>query len=399
MHKENFLRSCYRKVHQATILGLFALFLLSSCNLQEDPGIILINPLNAIEGKVFLSDFTDNITYIPLDNEILFQHPNRIEITEELFIMATYPAGIMSYDRQGRFLNKIGARGRGPGEYRTGLYFTLNPENKLVYIYDNNRIITYTFNGELVRQFSTEKFDGSFYDIAFLNDKIYLAGVIQSGFSKYNWLKIDTLGNYYSHKYNSVPPFESTSGSSGGFFESNKRLFYWNNFNDTIFMLQDSLYQPAMLFAQGDFRYPHGDVPDEIDYRKYLFTRNIIKTDSYLFLFYYFENLLQSGFIKNKDGVINVIGKIDGHSGFDIPGIPNDIDQGPAFQPFYCFQENGEEYLLGWVHAFKLKAHVVSDAFKNSTPKHPEKKKELEQLAASLDENDNPVLMLVKLKP
>jgi len=30
--------------------------------------------------------------------------------------------------------------------------------------------------------------------------------------------------------------------------------------------------------------------------------------------------------------------------------------------------------------------------------KHPEKKKELEKLANSLDENDNPVLMLVKLK-
>ena len=30
--------------------------------------------------------------------------------------------------------------------------------------------------------------------------------------------------------------------------------------------------------------------------------------------------------------------------------------------------------------------------------KYPEKKKQLEQLANSLDENDNPVLMLVKLK-
>jgi hypothetical protein len=68
----------------------------------------------------------------------------------------------------------------------------------------------------------------------------------------------------------------------------------------------------------------------------------------------------------------------------------NDIDGGPAFPPFYYFQENGEEFLIGWVHAFKLKAHVESEAFRNSTPKYPEKKKELEKLAASLDENDNP---------
>ncbi len=41
---------------------------------------------------------------------------------------------------------------------------------------------------------------------------------------------------------------------------------------------------------------------------------------------------------------------------------------------------------------------IIINAFKNSNPKYPEKKKELEALAASLNENDNPVLMLAKLK-
>lgn len=39
-----------------------------------------------------------------------------------------------------------------------------------------------------------------------------------------------------------------------------------------------------------------------------------------------------------------------------------------------------------------------SNEFINPTSKYPEKKKELERLANSLSENDNPVLMLVKLK-
>jgi len=50
------------------------------------------------------------------------------------------------------------------------------------------------------------------------------------------------------------------------------------------------------------------------------------------------------------------------------------------------------------VFSYELKAHISTESFKNSTPKYPEKKKELEKLAYSLDENDNPVLMLVKLK-
>lgn len=80
------------------------------------------------------------------------------------------------------------------------------------------------------------------------------------------------------------------------------------------------------------------------------------------------------------------------------PGLINDLDGGPDFAPGYCYREDGREYLLSWRNAFELKAHVESESFKNSTPKYPEKKRELEKLAASLDENDNPVLMLVKLK-
>jgi len=46
----------------------------------------------------------------------------------------------------------------------------------------------------------------------------------------------------------------------------------------------------------------------------------------------------------------------------------------------------------------RIKIHVASQEFKNSTPQYPEKKKALEKLVNSIDENDNPVLMLVKLK-
>ena len=76
-------------------------------------------------------------------------------------------------------------------------------------------------------------------------------------------------------------------------------------------------------------------------------------------------------------------------------GIENDIDGGINFMPRYAVNDS---LLVTWFEAYELKMYVASETFKNSTPKHPQKKKELEELAASLDENDNPVLMLVKLK-
>ena len=54
--------------------------------------------------------------------------------------------------------------------------------------------------------------------------------------------------------------------------------------------------------------------------------------------------------------------------------------------------------IIALVDALQLKSHVASEAFKNSTPKYPEKKKKLEELAKSLKETDNPVLMVVRLK-
>lgn len=79
-------------------------------------------------------------------------------------------------------------------------------------------------------------------------------------------------------------------------------------------------------------------------------------------------------------------------------GLVNDIDNGLNFIPSYYFKNEDNEYLVSIIQPYEFKAHILSDYFSTSTPKFPEKKKELEKLANSLNENDNPVLMLVKLK-
>jgi hypothetical protein len=74
--------------------------------------------------------------------------------------------------------------------------------------------------------------------------------------------------------------------------------------------------------------------------------------------------------------------------------IINDIDNGLLFD----FDSNDGSLTCRILFPIILKTLVDSQDFKNSSPKHVEKKNALEQLANSLNENDNPVLMLVKLK-
>jgi hypothetical protein len=75
-------------------------------------------------------------------------------------------------------------------------------------------------------------------------------------------------------------------------------------------------------------------------------------------------------------------------------GIINDLDGGPNILPRTVKDDNTIIALLDIV---QLKAHIASEAFKNSNPKYPDKKTELEKMANSLKETDNPVLVLAKI--
>jgi hypothetical protein len=123
-------------------------------------------------------------------------------------------------------------------------------------------------------------------------------------------------------------------------------------------------------------------------YKKYITPMNLLEFGDYVFYeFMYPEDELFC-FIGSKRTTFQVL--IDGGN-----GIINDLDGGPDILPKTMKDDNT---IIALVDAMKLKQHISSDAFINSKPKYPEKKKELEKLAASLKETDNPVLMLVRLK-
>ena len=54
--------------------------------------------------------------------------------------------------------------------------------------------------------------------------------------------------------------------------------------------------------------------------------------------------------------------------------------------------------MIAWIDAIKLKQYVISIDFKTSKPINPERKKQLEKLALSVKETDNPVIMMIKIK-
>jgi hypothetical protein len=81
---------------------------------------------------------------------------------------------------------------------------------------------------------------------------------------------------------------------------------------------------------------------------------------------------------------------------FDLgEGIINDLDGGPSILPLTTKDDNT---IITLIDPLTLKKHISSEVFKKSTPKYPDKKKELEKLASRIKETDNPILVLVKMR-
>lgn len=256
----------------------------------------------------------------------------------------------------------------------------------------------YNFAGELLSSFETPD-SFNFKNIVFFENQLFFPKGFGFSGLKNEWYATDLKGRVQNHKQNFVQVGElRVDYLIHPIFNDGKSLFYWNQLNDTIFCI-DEKCNPAYLFAKDKFRVTENDLASGDNYRNKSSWQimSVQGTKNYLFFDYILikDRLrVYTMFDKNKNLMYKIASAILGAETINL----NDFDNGPAFVPVSTYFAGSEEFLLGWTNSFQLKMLVESTEFKISTPKYPEKKKKLEQLANSLDENDNPVLMLVKLK-
>lgn len=377
----------------------FLLFLISSCKPIEKP--LFQFDLSSIEENcISLSDLADEITYTPLENAIqlgmIYDYHYPKFVNNSIFLFENN-IGILVFNRNGNYLRKIGNIGRGPGEYIHGLSFAVDEKTESVYINDTRDIIkVYSQTGFFLRSFSAQKYGGSIDAIEVHNSKVFISYNPQFDDAKYEWILLDTLGNLVKKKERTSPVFNSNWLAGGGTYLFDNNISYWNQYVDTIFSISPYLkIKPSFIISQGEFRLPKSNFDIFKQVSKYMTINQILETKHFLMVRY--------SFYKEKNGFV-LIDKINGKSSlsywdtYSSGSILNDLDGGIKFLPQSYFVENDREYLIEVIDPFQIKNHVTSDEFRNSTPKYFEKKKELEILANSLKETDNPVLMIVRLK-
>lgn len=371
---------------------------------------IEVNPNSRCKDGVNLSDLILDINYIPLEtkSESLISDPAKIRTTDNLiFVKNRNPQSLKVFDYNGNYVTDIGKKGNGPGEFTHFISFGIDEIKKIIVVFNAvpYKLLTFGYDGKFKESFPYN--DGKYVnDIDFISDNKYI--VMKSNASGSTDFSYHLYTNNHQLIAKRIKPINFTMKGSFGLSQAFSYYIFKNQFivkenllNDTVYFVSamNSMI-PKYVFDFGKLAFPlelqknsleltlkaresgRANV-SELD--EYIMPDGIFETNSYIILCYRFNQKFYWGYYnKQTKETCTTVNQ----------GIINDYDGGPLFHPIY--QKNN--MIIGFIHAYEFIDYINSSTFKNSTPKYPEKKKELEKLANSLNENDNPVLMLVKLK-
>ncbi len=353
-------------------------------------------------GILKLSDINvKDVDYIPLEktDASLFNGIRKIIVSGSDIYISDYQASFLRFGNNGSFKNRFNRHGRGPEEYGDNHDFTIDPNTQDLYVCSitSKKMYCYTNQGKFLTCFPLPK---GTLTIMFADDNILCQCPYALGERESYLVLVDKKG-YVKEKFPNYK-YKIELNSQFGYineiiwFTYNDNLYIKDIHSDTVFLFNNKQFIPQFVLNHGgktispEARSQFNTEEKFLELgAKYTVEINVWRFGDYIISVFMYDNKL---FI--------YAGEVNGaseHFANLKPGIINDIDGGPnlRFNTIYYYDDNT---MLAWVDACELIAHVKSDEFRNFTPKFPEKKKELERLARSLNENDNPVLMLVKLK-
>ena len=153
--------------------------------------------------SLLLSEVAEKLEIVPLEmtDESVLSDITEMQVTDHnIWIDHGREFYIYRFSRSGKFLNKIGSIGQGPGEYTTYSTFLVDEDKKEVYIIANtNGVLAYDFEGNFKRKIvdiqTILQLFSSVYDQYILNNQKFFA---TQNFALYRPIDKDSLWSFVS---------------------------------------------------------------------------------------------------------------------------------------------------------------------------------------------------------
>ena len=382
-------------------------------NVRSGCEVISIGDAFEKKSKVPLSEYACAIDYIPLETAPECMLPgatllqvrsfeDRLYFYNGMQALATIKTAPLCFKSDGSFISLIGSVGKSDNEFLHVKDMMINASDRQLVILDYNRFLFHTLDGKFIKSVDVEinsllKFsifcngnDGfvylknpSLHDGGVSWDKDYLvkidsAGVVQSKFS---------LKRKFLYKTGTADGTVKTSVGAA-LLKSMESLYVYMH-NDTLYRLDpsDMKLETEMFLDFGKY----ASTAEKLGAKLFTISNPLFITPDFvaltvLFTYSVFRDIIDKEYIRTNfvyDRKRGTTRALEYNEEYGYAGFTNDIDGGMLFYPKYM--NEGKMYQL--VDAIDF----IEYAQKSNSQK-------MKQVAATLTEESNPVVVVATLK-
>ncbi|MCK9628386.1 MAG: 6-bladed beta-propeller [Bacteroidales bacterium] len=414
-------------------LLLFSSSLLISCHSEKRAAGDIIDIVAAINDArvVNLSEIAESITYIPFettDSSLVTEPRGRQSFIYENETFYTHNRGLFKlFDKNGKFLRSFNREGRGPEEFYGGFFDGVDTKsgNIIVQTLFTYSLIEYSNKGDFISKVSAPA-DSLFkcceHNMAKIGNNRYIAtafnackdmGVCAYIFDslsnvvakvptpKIEFLEFDeasiTIGEKGTQSNNDTPKKEF---SLNFYMFQNQPRISIASYGYILSIKDDNTVDTLYKINLGEYRITNANREKaKAKDSKFIHVSDmLLETENQIiFKIINLRGLnndplvssetkpmykLSTAMFDKNSGKVTIMHMPENNS----PGFKEDLKRGPAFLPKSV--SNDGKILIGYVSAMDLKMYVEEHDCSD----------ELEKLGAKLDESDNLVAILVKLK-
>ena len=392
--------------------------------------------------SLLLSEVAEKLEIVPLEmtDESVLSDITEMQVTDHnIWIDHGREFYIYRFSRSGKFLNKIGSIGQGPGEYTTYSTFLVDEDKKEVYIIANtNGVLAYDFEGNFKRKIvdiqTILQLFSSVYDQYILNNQKFFA---TQNFALYRPIDKDSLWSFVSlgddfqkKKYFKNPAHVGKEELIiANRANMDRMVNYWREYltsmdtyngqltlkypdTDTIYCYDDATNQLLPQYAiftdeeKGDYEATHLWFKDRKSF-DYFSIFSYYPTKDFVYLIGSKGEEVYTYCYNKKDGSVRLQKRQSAITERDVPWfsfplrqmkrdfvLDNDLGGGD----FTVDSRSSGKYWIDVLDSSDNENWIDIDQIKSSTVIDESKKKELIQVLESATEDSNPILMIATLK-
>ena len=419
-----------------------------SSNMKQEPisksGIPVINLSEDVSTvpSLLLSESAEKLEIVSLEmtDQSMLGEIRRIQVTDHnIWIDHGREFYIYRFSRSGKFLNKIGSIGQGPGEYTTYSTFLVDEDKKEVYIIANtNGVLAYDFEGNFKRKIvdiqTILQLFSSVYDQYILNNQKFFA---TQNFALYRPIDKDSLWSFVSlgddfqkKKYFKNPAHVGKEELIiANRANMDRMVNYWMEYltsvdtyndqltlkypdTDTIYCYDDATNQLLPQYAiftdeeKGDYEATHLWFKDRKSF-DYFSIFSYYPTKDFVYLIGSKGEEVYTYCYNKKDGSVRLQKRQSAITERDVPWfsfplrqmkrdfvLDNDLGGGD----FTVDSRSSGKYWIDILEPSGDENWIDIDQIKSSTVIDESKKKELIQVLENVTEDSNPILLIATLK-